>query len=77
MNLADIARGELLDGLPGYLRSARLAKGWSLRKAEAETGIPNGHISQVETGKITDPSWRVVTALELAYGVAPFEYAGK
>ena len=38
------------------LRKARNDKGWSLREAERRTGIHNAHISQIETGTITQPS---------------------
>lgn len=76
MMLENLARGELLDGLHAYLRAARLARGWTLREAQEHSGIDNAHISQIERGVITDPGWRIVVALELAYGVTPYQYAG-
>lgn len=74
MNTANIARGDLLSGLAAYLKQSRHTHDWTLREAEKQSGIPNSHISQIERGKITDPSWRTVTALELAYGVVPYEH---
>lgn len=65
-------RDDLLAGLAEYLKRSRKLHDWTLREAERESGIPNSHISQIERGKIADPSWRVVTALELAYGVVPY-----
>lgn len=68
----NLARGELLLGLADYLAAARNARGWTLREAEKHSGIDNSHISQIELGKITDPSWRIVEALERAYDIPHF-----
>ncbi len=44
--------GELGD----LLRQLRKAKKWTLRDVEKMIGVPNAHLSQVETGKIEQPS---------------------
>ena len=44
------------DNLGPYLAAARSRKGLSLRAVEAETGISNAYLSQLETGKIREPS---------------------
>ena len=53
------------------LKEARVKVGWSLRDAERHTGIHNAHISQIETGNITQPGaallWSFADAYELDY----------
>ena len=48
---------------------ARECKGFTLRELEAATGIHNAILSQIETGKIREPSWRnmvkIARALDL------------
>ncbi len=51
------------------LKAARKERGWSLREAEKRSGVPNAHISQVETGAIRHPGMAVLTRLAVAYGV--------
>jgi HTH-type transcriptional regulator, competence development regulator len=54
--------------LSEVLRDARVKKkGWSLRKAESETGIHNAHLSQIETGNIAQPSTALLWSLAEAY----------
>ena len=36
---------------------ARELNGWSLRQLEKKTGISNALLSQIETGRIKNPSW--------------------
>lgn len=48
---------------------AREVKGKTLRQLERETGISNALISQIETGKVRDPSRRKVVALARALGL--------
>lgn len=67
-------RCELLDGLHERLARARGELGWTLQQAQEASGIPGPHISQLEHGKIADPAWRIVTALEIAYGLPPWEW---
>jgi HTH-type transcriptional regulator, competence development regulator len=50
------------------LRDARQSLGWSLRDAERVSGVPNAHISQIETGKIRRPGLPVLAKLAAAYG---------
>jgi DNA-binding XRE family transcriptional regulator len=45
------------------LRTTRKAYGVTLREMETEIGISNAYLSQLETGKITNPSFRVVDTL--------------
>lgn len=39
-----------------YLKSLRLKHGLTLRDVEAKTGVSNAYISQLETGKVKQPS---------------------
>lgn len=52
------------------LEGARKGLGWSLRRAEEESGVSNGYISQIERGGV-EPSPEVLKKLGVAYGV-PF-----
>jgi transcriptional regulator with XRE-family HTH domain len=51
------------------LKAARKAKGWTLRKAGRQSGVPNAHVSQVETGAIRNPGLTVLIRLGAAYGI--------
>lgn len=51
------------------LAAARKARGWSLRKAEKHSGVPNAHISQIETGAIAHPGTAVLIRLATAYEI--------
>jgi transcriptional regulator with XRE-family HTH domain len=57
------------DPLGVMLSGARSRLGWSLRDAERATGVPNAHLSQIETGKIERPSVAVLARLAKAYGI--------
>ncbi|MDX2007112.1 MAG: helix-turn-helix transcriptional regulator [Meiothermus sp.] len=46
-----------------YLRSARTSKGLTLRDVERETGVSNAYLSQLEGGKIKQPSPAVLQRL--------------
>ena len=48
------------------IRDAREAKGLSLRALEQTTRIPNAHLSQLETGKIEQPSMAILYELSKA-----------
>ena len=48
--------------LGSFLAVLRRSKGLSLRAVEAETGISNAYLSQLETGKIREPSRRTSTS---------------
>jgi transcriptional regulator with XRE-family HTH domain len=51
------------------LRQARKRNHWTLREAEAATGIHNAHLSQIETSTITQPGQAVLWSLAEAYGL--------
>ena len=53
------------------LEQARASRNWSLRRAEKESGVSNGYISQIEHGQV-EPSPDVLRRLGQAYGI-PFE----
>lgn len=48
-------------------RGQRLMHGYTLRKLEKITGISNSYLSQLETGKIDNPSHEVVIKLRNLY----------
>ena len=48
---------------------ARECKGLTLRQLEAATGISNALLSQIETGKVREPSWRNVVKIAKALGL--------
>jgi transcriptional regulator with XRE-family HTH domain len=53
------------------LKAARESRGLSLRKVEAQTGIRNAHLSQIENGTIVQPEmamlWELASLYELEY----------
>ena len=57
------------DNLGTYLASARNRKGLSLRTVETATGISNAYLSQLETGKIREPSPSNLHKLAEIYGI--------
>ena len=59
-------------GLGQYLRAMREAKALSLRQVEAKSGISNAFISQMESGKVKQPSPVMLYKLAEVYGV-PYE----
>ncbi|MDP9474306.1 MAG: helix-turn-helix domain-containing protein [Actinomycetota bacterium] len=63
-------RGRGPSGVGKELERARKGLGWSLRRAEEESKVSNGYISQVERGE-AEPSPEVLRKLGQAYGV-PF-----
>ena len=58
-----------MSGLGGRLAAARKERGWTLRKAERQSGVPNAHISQLETGTIRHPGVSVLIRLSAAYDI--------
>jgi len=50
-------------------RHLRNKKGLTLRDVENETGLSNSYLSQLETGKIANPSFQTVIKLLRLYGV--------
>ncbi len=63
-------RGRERPGVGKELERARKGLGWSLRRAEEESKVSNGYISQVERGEAS-PSPEVLKKLADAYGI-PF-----
>ena len=55
-----------------YLRALREAKGLSLRQVEGRSGISNAFVSQMESGKVKQPSPVMLYKLAELYGV-PYE----
>jgi len=53
-----------------YLQSAREAKKLSLRAVEKATGVSNAYLSQLESGKIKQPSPTILHKLSELYEVA-------
>lgn len=52
---------------PTYLRKLRQAKGLGLREAAARAGLNHGYLSQLERGRVAQPSPRVLRKLAEAY----------
>ena len=48
------------------IANARRQSGFSLRELEAETGISNPLLSQIETGHIKEPSFRKIIKIGMA-----------
>lgn len=53
--------------LGSTLHRARKHQGCSLRRVEAATGIPNAHLSQIESGKIGRPGPELIWKLAEFY----------
>jgi len=53
-----------------FLRDARERRNFSLRSVEESTGISNAYLSQIEHGKIRQPSPVVLHKLSVLYGVS-------
>lgn len=54
----------------GYFKALREAKGMTLREVERETEISNSYLSQLESGKIKQPSPVALHKLSVLYGVS-------
>ena len=52
-----------------YFKALREAKSLTLREVEKQTGISNAYLSQIENGKIQQPSPSVLYTLSEIYGV--------
>jgi transcriptional regulator with XRE-family HTH domain len=55
--------------LGAYLRELRELRGLKLREVEEASGVSNAYLSQIETGKITRPSPRILHKLASVYDV--------
>jgi transcriptional regulator with XRE-family HTH domain len=68
-----------LELLGSTLKDARATLGWTLRDAEEQAGVSNAFLSQLEGGKIKQPSPNVLhklcEAYQLSYALI-MEYAG-
>lgn len=53
--------------LPEVLKNLRSAKGLSLRQVEKKTGVSNAYLSQLENGKIKEPSPHILHKLAEIY----------
>lgn len=71
---------------PGYaswpevayrLRLLRTSRGWSLRYAQARTGVSNAYLSQLESGTASTPSLEKLLAICSAYGVGLDDLLGE
>ncbi len=78
-NKTTLALSSLLDilsnmsnpiALGQFLRAAREARGLSLREVERQSGVSNAYLSQVESGRIKEPSPNVLFKLTELYGAA-------
>ncbi|WP_041344179.1 helix-turn-helix domain-containing protein [Runella slithyformis] len=53
-----------------YLKALREAKGLSLREVERKTEVSNAYLSQMESGKIKQPSPITLNKLAELYGIS-------
>lgn len=53
-----------------YCKALREAKGMTLREVEKETEISNAYLSQLESGKIKQPSPNTLNKLANLYGIS-------
>lgn len=60
-----------------YLKSIRLQKNLTLRDVEAKTGVSNAYLSQLETGKVRQPSPSTLYKLAELFEVAYEDLMGK
>ncbi len=56
--------------LGDYLKSAREARRLTLRAVGESAGISNAYLSQLESGKIREPSPQILFKLSKVYGVS-------
>lgn len=62
-----------MDGLARVLQEARNKKKLSQRAVEAATGISNAYLSQLESGKVREPSPTILHKLSELYGLSYLE----
>ncbi len=58
------------NALGSFLRTCRNTNQLSLREVERQTGISNAYLSQLESGKIRNPSPTILHTLACLYGVS-------
>lgn len=69
--------GQAGEKLAGFLRALRMARRLTLRQVERTADVSNAYLSQVEQGKIAQPSPHILQKLANCYGVAPEELMAK
>jgi len=57
--------------LADLLKKARADKCFSLQEAADMLGVSKAHLHEIEQGKTTNPTLRVIAALVIVYGVRP------
>jgi HTH-type transcriptional regulator, competence development regulator len=62
--------GQTGQQIGGFLRALRMTRQFTLRKVERLSGVSNAYISQIEQGKIAQPSPHILQKLASCYGVA-------
>jgi transcriptional regulator with XRE-family HTH domain len=63
--------------LASFLRALRMARRLTLRQVERTADVSNAYLSQVEQGKIAQPSPHILQKLASCYGVAAEELMAK
>jgi len=58
-----------MDNYGGYFKALRESKGFTLREVERQTEVSNAYLSQLESGKIKQPSPITLNKLSAIYGV--------
>lgn len=58
-----------MENYGGYFKALREAKGMTLREVERQTDVSNAYLSQLESGKIKQPSPLTLNKLSEIYGV--------
>lgn len=57
--------------LADLLKKARADKCFSLQEAADMLGVSKAHLHEMEQGKTTNPTLRVIAALVIIYGLRP------
>jgi transcriptional regulator with XRE-family HTH domain len=72
MTDTETAPAGLAGTLGQYLQNVRLARNFSLRQVEGLTNkaVSNAYLSQIESGKVAQPSPNILHALANAYSVS-------
>ncbi|MEQ9261580.1 MAG: helix-turn-helix transcriptional regulator [Owenweeksia sp.] len=59
-----------MDGYGQYFKALRESKGVTLREVERQTGVSNAYLSQLESGKVKQPSPNTLYKLAQFYQVS-------
>lgn len=68
--LTNIAKQEKMENYGDYIKALRQAKGLTLREVEKETEISNAYLSQLESGKVKQPSPLTLNKLAELYEIS-------